>query len=66
MSLSKVFFLSPEIEPFSYTYSVSNFSTLFGSEIKKNKEVDIRMCQPKYAYISERKYILREVIRLKD
>ena len=66
MSLSKVFFLSPEIEPFSSTYSVSNFSTLFGSEIKKNKEVDIRMCQPKYGYISERKYILREVIRLKD
>ena len=24
------------------------------------------MCQPKYGYISERKYILREVIRLKD
>ena len=66
MSLSKVFFLSSEIEPFSSTYSLSNFSTLFGTEIKKNKEVDIRMCQPKYGYISERKYILREVIRLKD
>ena len=66
MSLSKVFFLSSEIEPFSSTYSISSFSTSFGSEIKKNKEVDIRMCQPKYGYISERKYILREVIRLKD
>ena len=66
MSLTKVFFLSPEIEPFSSTYSLSKFSFDFGLEIKNNKDVDIRMCQPKYGYISERKYILREVIRLKD
>jgi starch synthase len=66
MSLTKVFFLSSEIEPFSNTYSLSNFSFDFGLEIKNNKDVDIRMCQPKYGYISERKYILREVIRLKD
>ncbi len=66
MPLTKVFFLSPEIEPFSSTYSLSKFSFDFGLEIKNNKDVDIRMCQPKYGYISERKYILREVIRLKD
>ena len=66
MSFTKVFFLSSEIEPFSSTYSLSNFSFKFGLEIKKDKNVDIRMCQPKYGYISERKYILREVIRLKD
>ena len=66
MSFTKVFFLSSEIEPFSSTYSLSDFSFKFGLEIKKDKSVDIRMCQPKYGYISERKYILREVIRLKD
>ena len=66
MSLSKVFFLSSEIEPFSSSCSISSFSQLFGAQIKKNKEVDIRMCQPKYGYISERKYVLREVIRLKN
>ena len=66
MSLSKVFFLSSEIEPFSNTYNLSEFSNLFGLLIKSDKDVDIRMCQPKYGYISERKYILREVIRLKD
>ena len=66
MSLTKVFFLSSEIEPFSSTYSLSNFSFNFGLEMKNNKDVDIRMCQPKYGYISERKYILREVIRLKE
>ena len=66
MSLSKVFFLSPEIDPFSNTYSLSEFSNKFGNLMKSDKAVDIRMCQPKYGYISERKYILREVIRLKD
>jgi len=66
MSLTKVFFLSSEIDPFSNTYSLADFSFKFGIEIKKDKAVDIRMCQPKYGYISERKYILREVIRLKD
>ena len=66
MSLSKVFFLSSEIEPFSNTYNLSEFSNRFGLLIKSDKDVDIRMCQPKYGYISERKYILREVIRLKD
>jgi starch synthase len=29
-------------------------------------DVDIRISKPKYGYISERKYVLREVIRLKD
>jgi len=66
MSLSKVFFLSPEIDPFSNTYHLSEFSHRFGISTKLDKAVDIRMCQPKYGYISERKYILREVIRLKD
>ena len=66
MTLSKVFFLSPEIDPFSNTYSLSNFSYKFGILAKQDKVVDIRLCQPKYGYISERKFILREVIRLKD
>ena len=66
MSLSKVFFLSSEIDPFSNTYHLSEFSHRFGLSMKADKAVDIRMCQPKYGYISERKYILREVIRLKD
>ena len=62
----KIYFLSSEIYPFSNTYSLSKFSNQFNSYIHDNKEVDVRLCQPKYGYISERKYILREVIRLKD
>jgi len=62
----KIYFLSSEIYPFSNTYSLARFSNQFNSYIHENKDVDIRLCQPKYGYISERKYILREVIRLKD
>ncbi|MBD23604.1 MAG: hypothetical protein CMG46_01155 [Candidatus Marinimicrobia bacterium] len=62
----KIYFLSSEIFPFSNTYSLSKFSRDFSTYIHENKSVDIRLCQPKYGYISERKYILREVIRLRD
>ena len=62
----KIYYLSSEIEPFSNTYSLSKFSKQFSSLLNNFKECDIRLIQPKYGYISERKYILREVIRLKD
>ena len=62
----KIYFLSSEIYPFSNTYSVAKFSSQFSTFLHENKEIDIRLCQPKYGYISERKYILREVIRLRD
>jgi len=62
----KICFLSSEIYPFSNTYSLSKFSRDFSTYVHENRSVDIRLCQPKYGYISERKYILREVIRLRD
>ena len=31
-----------------------------------DKDIDIRLAQPKYGYISDRRYILRDVIRLKE
>ena len=62
----KIFYLSSEIHPFSNTYSLAKFSKLFGSYLNEKQDIDIRLCQPKYGYISDRKYILREVIRLKD
>tara|TARA_B100001750_G_C15437155_1_gene561556 strand:- start:31 stop:867 length:837 start_codon:yes stop_codon:yes gene_type:complete len=61
----KIFFLTSEIQPFCDTYFLSTFSKQFGKYIH-SKEHDIRLIQPKYGFISERKYILREVIRLKD
>ncbi len=62
----KIFYLSSEVEPFSSTYSLSGFSKKLCSRLHDINDFDIRLNQPKYGYISERKYILREVIRLKD
>ena len=62
----KIFYLSSEVEPFANTYSLSEFSKKVCSRLHDLDDFDIRLNQPKYGYISERKYILREVIRLKD
>ena len=61
----KIYFLSTEIDPFSKTSSISSFSKEFSSIVNNEKEYDIRLVQPKYKYISDRRFILREVIRLK-
>tara|TARA_B100000959_G_scaffold115915_1_gene122044 strand:- start:339 stop:1178 length:840 start_codon:yes stop_codon:yes gene_type:complete len=61
----KTYFLTSEISPFSET----GFLSLFSKNIPiylQEKEQDIRITSPKYGYISERKYILREVIRLRE
>ena len=62
----KIFYLSSEVDPFSNTYSLSQFSHKVCSRLHDISDFDIRLNQPKYGYISERKYILREVIRLRD
>ena len=62
----KIFYLSSEVEPFSQVYSLSTFSQKICSRLHNIQDFDIRLNQPKYGYISERKYILREVIRLKE
>ncbi|OUW20415.1 MAG: hypothetical protein CBD21_04265 [bacterium TMED161] len=62
----KIYYLSSEVDPFSNTYSLSEFSQKACSRLHDIEDFDIRLNQPKYGYISERKYILREVIRLRD
>ena len=62
----KLYYLSAEVAPFSETYELASFSRKITSKLHDMKDVDIRVSQPKYGYVSERKYILREVIRLKD
>ncbi|MEE9466457.1 MAG: glycogen/starch synthase [Candidatus Neomarinimicrobiota bacterium] len=61
----KVYYLSSEIAPFAGTYSNARFSREICS-IFQDRDFDIRLIQPKYGYISERKFILREVIRLRE
>jgi len=62
----KILFLTSEISPFSETYQLAEFSKRFSNLVNDNEDFEIRISQPKYGYISERKYILREVIRLKE
>ena len=66
MAPLKLYYLSAEVAPFSETYELASFSRKITSKLHDKGNVDIRVSQPKYGYVSERKYILREVIRLKD
>ncbi len=66
MNRLKVFYLCPELKPFSETYDLASFSNRLSCVLHEKDNYDIRLLKPKYGFISERKYILREVIRLKD
>ena len=61
----KIFYLTTEIIPFANTSSMAAFSAKVPL-LLQNKQHDIRTIIPKYGYVSERKYILREVIRLRE
>ena len=58
--------MSSEFAPYAQTSSLASFSKRFSTYLNDQKNVEIRLIQPKYGFISERKYILREVIRLKE
>jgi len=62
----KLYYLTAEVAPFAETYPLASFSRKFTNRLHLKTDIDIRITQPKYGFISERKYILREVIRLKD
>ena len=61
----KLYFLTTEIVPFANVTSLAMFSTRVPLALQE-KGHDIRTIIPKYGYVSERKYILREVIRLRE
>lgn len=65
MKKLKVLFVSPEIYPFTNTGLVS-FMT--GDLVKALKDAghEIRVMIPRYGFISERKFVIRDIIRLKD
>ena len=66
MAPLKIYYLSAEVAPFSDTYQLASFSREVTNKLHLNTEIDIRVSKPKYGFVSERKYILREVIRLRD
>ena len=61
----KLYYLTTEILPFANVTSLAEFSTRVPLSLQE-KGHDIRTIIPKYGYVSERKYILREVIRLRE
>ena len=62
----KLYYLTAEVAPFCETYQLASFSRKLTNCLHLKTNIDIRVSQPKYGFVSERKYILREVIRLKD
>ena len=61
----KIYFSTTEIIPFANVSSLAEFSTSVPLHLQELGH-DIRTILPKYGFISERKYILREVIRLRE
>ena len=61
----KIYFSTTEIVPFANVSSLGPFSTAVPTLLQELGH-DIRTVLPKYGFISERKYILREVIRLRE
>ncbi len=60
----KIYFSTTEIIPFANVSNLAPFSTTIPTYLQELGH-DIRTILPKYGFVSERKYILREVIRLR-
>ena len=60
----RILFLSPEVSPFAKTGGLADVTSSLPKALFEMGH-DVRVIMPKYGPISERKYILREVIRLK-
>ena len=63
--VKKIFYINSEMEPFASVSNLANLSVEIPLGLQE-KGNDVRCLMPKYGFISERKYILREVIRLKE
>lgn len=61
----KLYYLTTEITPFADVTPLGEFSAKVPLALQE-KGHDVRTVIPKYGYVSERKYILREVIRLRE
>jgi starch synthase len=65
MNQYKIWYLASEVSPFAKTGGLGDVTGAFPKALKSNNQ-EIRVIMPKYKSINERKYVLREVIRLKD
>ncbi|GEM_PF-1053305 len=65
MRKSKIFFLSAEIYPFVQGGRNGEFAGSLPAYLQMAGH-EVRVLMPKYSLINERKYIIRDIIRLKD
>ena len=65
MDQLKVLFLASEVAPFALAGGLGDVTGALPKAFKALNQ-EIRMMIPKYKFINERKYVLREVIRLRD
>ena len=61
----KIFYIAPEVAPFAKTYAVADVAGAFPKALKEMGH-DVRVMMPNYKCVNARKYVLRDVIRLKD
>ena len=60
----KILYISPEVTPFTHVSSLADVAAALPKSLQEQGH-DIRVMMPKYGWVNERKYTLREVIRLK-
>ena len=60
-----ILFVSSEVEPFAKTGGLADVSSSLPKAIKESGH-EIRIMMPRYRFISERKFKLHDIIRLKD
>ncbi len=65
MKKLKILFLSSEVFPFAKTGGLADVASALPKALKELGH-EVRIIMPKYKAVNERKFILREVIRLKD
>jgi starch synthase len=65
MSHYKIWYLSSEVSPFAKTGGLGDVTGAYPKALKAQNQ-EVRVIMPKYKSINERKYVLREVIRLRD
>ena len=68
MKAFKVCYVSSEVAPFVKTVEANGLAKTSGAlpAALKEMEQDVRLMMPKYKSINERKFVLREVIRLRE
>ncbi|MDZ7384746.1 MAG: glycogen synthase GlgA [candidate division KSB1 bacterium] len=61
----KILYVASEVAPFAKTGGLADVAAAFPKALQELGH-DIRVMMPKYGVINERRYVLREVIRLKE